>query len=153
MGDRSNTANVVKSRAVGRDRDHIGRAKVSSRFDLVGPIRAAPHPPTPRRRPDHKSLQAEATTVEPRQRELPGVSFCDGQNDFPQLSGFCWSVCRVSHTARIIELQGGNGRNHRHHYQLSPWMLPSRRFGAVGRANMIISQTPNRRGAKARGTT
>jgi glycosyltransferase involved in cell wall biosynthesis len=34
-------------------------------------------------------------------------------------------------------------RNRRHHYQLSRWMLPSRRFGAVGRANMIISQTPN----------
>jgi hypothetical protein len=38
----------------------------------------------------------------------------------------------------------GNGRNRRHHYQLSYWMLPSRRFGALWRTrNMIISQTPN----------
>jgi hypothetical protein len=59
--------------------------------------------------------------VEPRQRELHGVSFCDGQGDFPQLSVFCWSVCRASYTARLIELLGGNGRNHRHHCQLS-WL-------------------------------
>jgi hypothetical protein len=57
--------------------------------------------------------------VGPRQRELSGVSFCDGQDDFSQLSRFFWSVCRVSHTARLIELQRGNGRSHRHYYQLS----------------------------------
>jgi hypothetical protein len=38
--------------------------------------------------------------VGPPQRELSGVSFCDGQDDFPELSRFFWSVCRVSHTAR-----------------------------------------------------
>jgi hypothetical protein len=31
-------------------------------IDLVGQSGRHPHPPTPRRRPDHKSLQAEATT-------------------------------------------------------------------------------------------
>ena len=109
--------------------------------DLVGQSGRPPSPnPAARITRAYKLRQQP---VEPRQRELPGVSFCDGQDDFPQLSRFCWSVCRVSHTARIIELQGGNGRNHRHHYQLSRWMLPSRGFGAVGRANMIISQTPN----------
>ena len=37
------------------------------------PTRAAPHPPTPRRRPDQKSLQAEATTCRD-----PGSVYCPG---------------------------------------------------------------------------
>jgi hypothetical protein len=39
----------------------ILRRDFATSFDPVGPIRAAPHPPT-RRHPDQKSLQAEATT-------------------------------------------------------------------------------------------
>jgi hypothetical protein len=109
--------------------------------DLVGQSGRPPSPDLAAR--ITRAYKLRQQPVEPRQRELSGVSFCDGQDDFPQLSRFCWSVCRVSHTARIIELQGRNGRNRRHHYQLSRCMLPSRGFGAVGRANMIIFQTPN----------
>jgi hypothetical protein len=40
----------------------------------ASPIRAAPHPP--RRRPDHKSLQAEATTCrDPGSADCPGFTF------------------------------------------------------------------------------
>ena len=44
-------------------------------------------------------------------------------------------------------------RNRRHHYQLSRWMLPSRRFGSSGaRQHDYFSDTKLGRGAKARGT-
>jgi hypothetical protein len=48
--------------------DRFLRYRCSSR-----PIRAAPHPPTPRRRPDHKSLKAEATNCRD-----PGSVYCPG---------------------------------------------------------------------------
>jgi hypothetical protein len=105
-------------------------------------IRAAPIPRP--RRPDHKNLQAEATTCRPRQRELLGVSFCGDQDDFLPLGRFCWSVCRVSHTARIIDLRGGNGWNHRHHYRLSLWVLPSRRAEHRGREQWLFLRRQTR---------
>ena len=78
--------------------------------DLVGQSGRPPSPDLAAR--ITRTYKLRQQPVEPRQRELSGVSFCDGQDDFPQLSTFCWSVYRASHTARIIELRGGNGWNH-----------------------------------------
>ena len=120
----------------------IPRTDFGTTVDLVGQSGRPPSPNLAAR--ITRTYKLRQQPVEPRQRELAGVSLCGGQDEFPQLSGFCWSVCRASHTARIIELLDGNGRNHRHHYQLSYWMLPSRRIRSSGaHANMIISQTPN----------
>ena len=53
------------------------------RFELIGPTRAAPHPPTPRR-PDQKSLQAEATTCRnPGSVDCPGFFFVAVKAFFP----------------------------------------------------------------------
>jgi hypothetical protein len=40
--------------------------------------------------------------VEPWQRELAGVLFCDGQDAFPQRRRLCRNVCRRGHTARLF---------------------------------------------------
>jgi hypothetical protein len=62
-----------------RDGNHIcarGAMYVQTHWPNPGGI---PRPPTPRRRPDHKSPQVEATTCRgPRQRGLAGVYFWGG---------------------------------------------------------------------------
>src|SRR6516165_9569954 len=85
----------------------IPRTDFATTVDLVGQSGRPPSPDLAAR--ITRTYKLRQQPVEPRQRELPGVSFCGSQDDFPQPSSFCWSVCRVSHTARIIELQGGNG--------------------------------------------
>jgi hypothetical protein len=85
----------------------------------------------------------------PRERGLPGVSFCDGQDDFPQLSGFCWSVCRTSHTARIIELRAEMAGTTD---IIMSYHVGCFRFDDSEQrgANMIIPQTPNSAGERKR---
>ena len=110
--------------------------------DLVGQSRRHP---IPQPRPGiTRAYKLRQQPVEPRQRELPGVSFCGDQDDFLPLSRFCWSVCRVSHTARIIDLRGGNGWNHRHLYRLSLWVLPSRRAEHRGREQWLFLRRQTR---------
>ena len=60
--------------------------------------------------PPHRGVR---TIVWPNESSVnfSGASFCDNQDDFSQLSRFCWSVYRVSHTEGIIELRGETGWN------------------------------------------
>jgi hypothetical protein len=129
-----NRARCLRVEAFLRRYEEILRSDFAITVVLVGQSGRVPRHPDAAR--ITRAYELRQQPVEPRQRELSGVSFCDGQDDFPQLSGFCWSVCRAGHTARIIELLDGNGWNHRHYCQLSYWMLPSRRFGAVGRTRI-----------------
>ena len=111
-----NHARCLRVEAFMRRYAEILRLDFAVTVDLIGQSGRAPSPDLAAR--ITRAYKLRQQPVEPRQRELSGVSFCDGQDDFLPLSRFCWSVCRISHTARIIELRGGNGWNHRHHYQL-----------------------------------
>jgi hypothetical protein len=57
-----NRAQCLRVEAFLRHYEEILRLDFAITVDLVGQSGRHPHPPTPRRRPDHKSLQAEATT-------------------------------------------------------------------------------------------
>jgi hypothetical protein len=80
-----------------------------------------------------------------------GASFCDNQDDFSQLSRFCWSVYRVSHTEGIIELRGETGWNKLK--SLSAIILGASvsKIGSTGAAGMAIRQTPNSAEEQKRG--
>ena len=107
-----NCAACLRAETFLRRYEEILRSDFAIPVDLVGQSGRHPHPPTPHAARITRAYKLRQQPVEPRQRELSGVSFCDGQDDFPELSRFCWSVCRASHTARIIELLDGNGWNH-----------------------------------------
>jgi hypothetical protein len=82
--------------------------------------------------------------VEPWQRELAGVLFCDGQDAFFQLHRLCRSVCHSSHTARIFAV----ARNviGTDNTIIGSWVDAPVNIGAAGRSN-LIKEWPRRRAA------
>ena len=78
--------------------------------DLVGQSGRPPSPDLAAR--ITRTYKLRQQPVEPGSVNCPGFLFVTVKTIFPQLSRFCWSVYRASHTARIIELRGGNGWNH-----------------------------------------
>jgi hypothetical protein len=71
---------------------HLHGNVVRLGFELIGLTRAATHPPTPRR-PDQKSLQAEATTYRsPGTVDCPGFFFVTLIALFSRLADFT-EVC------------------------------------------------------------
>ena len=78
-----------------------------SRLPLISrPIRAAPHPPTPRR-PDQKSLQAEATTCRnPGSVYCPGFLFVTVKTLFCRYADFA-GVCVAAATVTLSHKKRG----------------------------------------------
>jgi Domain of unknown function (DUF4167) len=79
----------VKRFARGTDQDRL-------KLCLLGPTRAAAHPPTPRR-PDQKSLQAEATTYrDPGNVDCPGFFFVALFVRYVRSAGVCVAAATVA---------------------------------------------------------